>query len=113
MSARVLRFNSCQMERIRSLSPIPVAQLLLQPINLELNGLYLPRLAPSTQQELSRILPANSQVMNPIDMLGGADKRDYANALKIIQSNPEIDNAIVIHTPTGISRPPQYRRGNL
>ena len=73
--------------------------------NLQANNLELAVLQPVVQQELTKVLPSNSQVMNPIDMLGGADQQEYSAAIQRIMAEQEIHNAIIILTPQALVNP--------
>ncbi len=72
---------------------------------LEVNDLALPVLQPQVQQNLAKVLPPNSQVMNPIDMLGGADQQEYSAAIQGIMAEKDIHNAVIILTPQALVNP--------
>jgi len=80
---------------------------------LEVNDLALPVLQPQVQQNLAKVLPPNSQVMNPIDMLGGADQQEYSAAIQGIMAEKDIHNAIIILTPQALVNPLEIAKAIL
>ena len=73
---------------------------------LESQGLQLPELSQDTQQALQAILPAAASLHNPVDMLAGASPENFADCLRILLADPNIDSAMVIY-PT----PPMFTSG--
>jgi acetyltransferase len=68
--------------------------------------LELPELHQETQQALQSILPAAASLHNPVDMLAGASPENFADCLRILLADPNIDSAMVIY-PT----PPMFTSG--
>jgi len=67
-------------------------------------GLVLAPLAGSTRERLAAVLPAEASVENPVDMLGSANDRSYAQALPILLDDPGVDAVIVLFVPVvGVS----------
>jgi len=62
-------------------------------------GLTLPELADETKAALSSVLPAESSVSNPVDLLGSATAETYAAALPIILADPGVDSVIAQFVP--------------
>jgi acetyltransferase len=73
---------------------------------LESQGLCLPELTHETQQALQAILPPAASLHNPVDMLASASPGDFADCLKTLLDDPNIDSAMVIY-PT----PPMFTSG--
>jgi acetyl coenzyme A synthetase (ADP forming)-like protein len=67
-------------------------------------GLELAPLADSTRERLAAVLPEEASVENPVDMLGSANDRSYAQALPILLADPGVDAVIVLFVPVvGVS----------
>lgn len=62
------------------------------------NGLSLANLSDQTTKRLAKLLPKETSLNNPIDILGDADKNTYYQASKIILSDPQVDNLAIILT---------------
>lgn len=62
-------------------------------------GLQLSTLAPATQERLRSVLPASASVGNPVDVVGDADAKRYADALEALRRDPEVDGLVVVLTP--------------
>ncbi len=71
---------------------------------LETNGLHLAALSDSTRKELAAILPASASVNNPVDMLASASPDTYANCLKILLQDENVNGVMVILPP-----PPMFK----
>ena len=72
--------------------------------SLEQNGLTLAQLDASTLQALSANLPSSAAIHNPVDMLASASPDTYANCLKILLEDSNVDAAMVILPP-----PPMFK----
>ncbi len=71
--------------------------------SLEHEGLALAELSPETEAALANLLPPAASVHNPVDMLASASAEDYAEGLRILLNDPNVDGALVIMPP-----PPMY-----
>ena len=69
---------------------------------LEHNELSLAQLTDSTLQALSVTLPPSAAIHNPVDMLASASPETYANCLKVLLEDPNVDAAMVILPPPPI-----------
>jgi acetyltransferase len=65
-------------------------------------GGQLGELAPATLERLSAALPATWSHGNPVDILGDAPGRRYADALGVLLEDPGIDAILVLNCPTGV-----------
>ena len=72
--------------------------------SLEQNGLSLAQLDDSTLQGLSANLPLSAAIHNPVDMLASASPDTYANCLRILLEDSNVDAAMVILPP-----PPMFK----
>ena len=63
-------------------------------------GLQLPPLASETTASLRELLPGEASFENPVDMLGSATARTYAEALPQLLNDPQVDAVIVLFVPT-------------
>ena len=62
-------------------------------------GLELPPLGEATRAELSKVLPREASLANPIDMLGSAVGATYEAAIPAVLADPGIDAVIVLFVP--------------
>ena len=65
----------------------------------EAAGLELASLSPETVERVRPLLPSEASLANPIDMLGSATDRTYAEVLPAILEDPAVDAAIVMFVP--------------
>jgi acetyltransferase len=70
---------------------------------LEVNGLHIANLTESTEKALAEMLPPAASVHNPVDMLASASPELYANCLRILLADSNVDAVLVILPP-----PPMY-----
>jgi len=70
---------------------------------LETRGLSLSELAPQTHTALADLLPPASGLHNPVDMLASASPEQYAECLRLLLADPNVDGVLVILPP-----PPMY-----
>ena len=62
-------------------------------------GLRLAELGAGTQESLRAILPAESSVRNPVDMIASAGPPEYTRVLDLVLADEGVDTAIVIFVP--------------
>jgi acetyltransferase len=65
-------------------------------------GAELAALAPSTIEQLDRVLPPTWSHANPIDIVGDAAPERYKAALNALSVDPETDVVLVMNCPTGL-----------
>jgi acetyl coenzyme A synthetase (ADP forming)-like protein len=65
------------------------------------SGLTLPALPEGTQQRLRSFLSVNGAFRNPVDMTADVSPRGYQRALRLLLRSAQVDNVLVIATPTG------------
>lgn len=75
--------------------------------SLDENGFQLARLNEQSMSNLKPQLAAAAQVGNPIDMLGGADPKQYQAALHEVLFDAGVDLAIPILVPQALVNPAQ------
>jgi acyl-CoA synthetase (NDP forming) len=68
-------------------------------------GLELAELSTETADRLRLHAAASASVTNPVDMLGDAGPAIYAEAVACGLADPNVDAAIVVHTPTLVADP--------
>lgn len=68
-------------------------------------GGELARLSNGSMEALNAILPPHWSHNNPIDILGDADSKRYACAMKIAIEDPNSDGLLVILAPQGMTDP--------
>ena len=62
-------------------------------------GLELPGLAERTREALGDVLPRESSLANPVDMLGSATGTTYEQAIPPLLADPRLDALIVLFVP--------------
>jgi acetyl coenzyme A synthetase (ADP forming)-like protein len=62
-------------------------------------GLSVPELSGQTRAELAKFLLPIAGTRNPVDMTSVAQAEDYANAIRVVSSDPNIDALIVVFIP--------------
>jgi acetyl coenzyme A synthetase (ADP forming)-like protein len=75
---------------------------------LEAQGLKLASLGAQTKAALNDLLDPAASLNNPVDMLAAASPQQYANCLRILLSEPEVDSVMVILPP-----PPMDTAGGI
>lgn len=65
-------------------------------------------LSEQTLSALSKVIPQSNQVDNPIDMFGDSAPARYQQALTILLNAPEVDNLLIIHTPSALAPSDDY-----
>lgn len=76
--------------------------------SLEAQGLKLAKLNKETQAGLRDLLDPAASLNNPVDMLAAATPQQYANCLRILLSDPNVDSVMVILPP-----PPMHTAGGI
>jgi acetyltransferase len=72
--------------------------------SLEHHGLTIAKLSGATLKALAAILPSAASVDNPVDMLASASPGQYAECLKILLEDDNVDAVMVILPP-----PPMFK----
>lgn len=65
-------------------------------------GGMLADLQPETLAALDRVLPPTWSHGNPVDIIGDAPSQRYADAVKIVLADTNVDAVLVMHAPTAI-----------
>ncbi len=73
--------------------------------SIERAGLKMARLGKDTLEQLRENLPAESNIYNPIDVLGDARVDRFRFALEKAFADEGVDNVIVILSPTAVAEP--------
>lgn len=73
-------------------------------------GAEVPELAAETIAACNAFLPAPWSHGNPIDVLGDADAKRYADALQAVAEDPNIDGLLTILTPQAMTKPLESAR---
>ena len=68
-------------------------------------GGQLAELSEETITELNRVLPATWSRGNPVDIIGDASGKRYAEALAALIRDPEVDAILVLNCPTALAQP--------
>jgi acetyltransferase len=72
---------------------------------LDARGGRLAALSPQVKAALDAVLPAAWSQANPIDIIGDASGKRYADALGVLMANPDQDAILVMNCPTGVVAP--------
>jgi len=72
---------------------------------VEANGLRLAALSDQTRVELRKFLPPYASFNNPIDMLASAGPHEYAQALRALLIDSNVDAVLVVSVPPPIEDP--------
>ena len=73
-------------------------------------GGTLATLSPATIGKLDQVLPRTWSRGNPVDIIGDAPGRRYADALKILLEDDELDAVLILNCPTALARPADAAR---
>jgi acetyl coenzyme A synthetase (ADP forming)-like protein len=73
-------------------------------------GLTVPELSAETQVALESLLAPEAGVKNPVDMVASASSSDYANTIRAVANDPNVDALIVIFIPPMALRPEEVAR---
>lgn len=73
--------------------------------SVEANGLKMARFSDETIKTLRTKLPPESNVFNPVDLIGDAREDRYSFALDAALRDQNVDGAIVLLTPQAMSKP--------
>jgi acetyl coenzyme A synthetase (ADP forming)-like protein len=76
----------------------------------EAHGLELPALSEATQVRLRALLPVEASVANPVDMLAAATAEQYAESVRAIAEDPNVDALISIFLPPLATQPEDVAR---
>lgn len=71
----------------------------------ESRGLEVVRLQAQTEAALRAFLPPEASVKNPVDMIASATAQAYAQALRILLADPQVDSVIVIFVTPIVTDP--------
>ena len=66
------------------------------------HGGQLARLSPDTLAALDASLPSVWSHGNPVDIVGDAPPARYADTLRLVLADPQVDAVLLIHAPTAI-----------
>lgn len=72
---------------------------------VEQKGLKMARFCKETIEKLRGGLPAESNIYNPVDVLGDARTERYRLALESVMADVGVDSAVVLVCPTGVTEP--------
>jgi acetate---CoA ligase (ADP-forming) len=70
----------------------------------EAGGLTVPALPDETRRQLSKFLPREASMGNPVDMIASASAEDYGRAIEVVAASGAVDSLIVIFVPPLVTR---------
>jgi acetyltransferase len=68
-------------------------------------GGRLAELSPDIVAKLDAVLPRSWSHANPVDIIGDAPGKRYADTLRILMAEPAIDAVLALNAPTAMARP--------
>ncbi len=68
----------------------------------------LTELSDATLTQLRNVMPQQSNMANPIDIFGDSDPKRYQAALEILLNAPEVDNLLILHSPSALAPSSEY-----
>lgn len=68
-------------------------------------GLELSSLSEETREQISKLVPTNASVANPVDILGDATDDRYREVAKVLLEAPEVEGLVSILTPQAMTDP--------
>ena len=77
----------------------------LRPMRSKRRGGRLAMLAPTTVEQLERVLPPTWSHGNPVDIIGDAPGERYAAALKALFADRDVDAFLILNCPTALGEP--------
>lgn len=78
--------------------------------NIEEKDLRMARFSRETIEALRDYLPAESNIYNPVDVLGDAKADRYRFALENVLADPGVDSAVVLVCPAAVTEPVETAR---
>lgn len=78
--------------------------------NIEEKKLKMARFTKKTIEALRSHLPAESNIYNPVDVLGDAKADRFHYALKTVLADPGVDSAVVLVCPAAVTEPVETAR---
>ncbi|MFX4261703.1 acetate--CoA ligase alpha subunit [Pelotomaculum propionicicum] len=78
--------------------------------NIEEKKLKMARFTKETIEALRSYLPAESNIYNPVDVLGDAKADRFHYALKTVLADPGVDSAVVLVCPAAVTEPVETAR---
>ncbi|WP_105264793.1 bifunctional acetate--CoA ligase family protein/GNAT family N-acetyltransferase [Pseudoalteromonas sp. T1lg76] len=67
-------------------------------------------LSEATLETLNKVIPQADSTHNPVDIFGDSDPMRYQQALKILLEAKEVENLLIIHTPSALAPSADYAR---
>lgn len=77
---------------------------------VELKGLKMARFTKETVVQLRGYLPAESNIYNPVDVLGDARADRYRFAMERVMADEGVDSAVLLLCPAGTTEPEETAR---
>lgn len=66
-------------------------------------GGSLAELSPTTIEQLRSWLPSDTNLVNPLDIGGGATPQTFVDAVQKVSADPGIDAVLIVHAPTRLA----------
>jgi acetyltransferase len=73
-------------------------------------GGRLAQLSPATITELGQVLPPTWSHGNPVDIIGDATGKRYADTLAVLSKDPGVDGILALNCPTAVTSPEEAAR---
>ena len=70
----------------------------------------LAELSNETIAKLNQVLPQQTSFANPVDIYGDSDPRRYQKAVEILLKAPEVDNLLILHSPSALAPSEEFAK---
>ncbi|MBE0365394.1 acetyltransferase [Pseudoalteromonas ulvae UL12] len=70
----------------------------------------LATLSEDTIQQLNKVMPQDDMIANPVDIFGDSDPSRYQKTLEILLKAPEVDNLLILHSPSALAPSEEYAK---
>jgi len=70
----------------------------------------LTQLSDNTIALLNKVLPQEDMANNPVDIFGDSDPIRYQKALDILLKAPEVENLLILHSPSALAPSDEYAK---
>ncbi|MFY8274311.1 bifunctional acetate--CoA ligase family protein/GNAT family N-acetyltransferase [Pseudoalteromonas sp. SSDWG2] len=67
-------------------------------------------LSEQTRRALDKVIPQSESAQNPVDIFGDSSPQRYQQALEILLNAPEVENLLIIHTPSALAPSSEYAK---
>ena len=70
----------------------------------------LVKLSDETIAKLNKVMPQEDMASNPVDIFGDSDPARYQKTLDVLLKAPEVDNLLILHSPSALAPSEEYAK---